>query len=115
MLLFVATTLALVTLAQCGNYTVTQEAWFDVEVQDMDGPGQDYRGRFVIALFGETAPMTSMNFASITKGYKKGKVRRYNTTCSFVKQTTKLLPLLSGKASLTSDIKAFHIEYNYIA
>ena len=80
MLLFVATTLALVTLAQCGNYTVTQEAWFDVEVQDMDGPGQDYRGRFVIALFGETAPMTSMNFASITKGYKKGKVGRYYTT-----------------------------------
>lgn len=55
------------------NHTVTQEAWFDIEVKDMDGPGQDYTGRFVIGLFGETAPMTCLNFASITKGYKKGR------------------------------------------
>ena len=74
MLLLLVCTLTLVGLGSCGNYTVTDEAWFDVEVQDMDGPGQDYRGRFVIGLFGETAPMTSMNFAAITKGYKKGKV-----------------------------------------
>jgi len=60
------------TLAQCGNFTVTDEAWFDVEVKDLDGPGEDYRGRFTIALFGETAPMTVMNFAAITKGYKRG-------------------------------------------
>lgn len=39
----------------------------------MDGPGQDYRGRFVVALFGDTAPMTVMNFVSITRGYKRGK------------------------------------------
>ena len=23
-----------------GKYTVTEEAWFDVEVKDLDGPGQ---------------------------------------------------------------------------
>ena len=63
--------------AQAGNYTITDEAWFEVEVKDMDGPGQDYRGRFVIALFGETAPMTVMNFAAITRGYKRGKVSNY--------------------------------------
>ena len=40
----------------------------------MDGPGEDYRGRFVIALFGETAPMTVMNFVAIARGYKRGKV-----------------------------------------
>ena len=34
---------------------------------------QDYTGRFTIALFGESAPMTVMNFAAITKGYKKGR------------------------------------------
>lgn len=71
-MLFIAATFALLALGQCGNYTVTEEAWFDMEVQDMDGPGMDYRGRLTIALFGETAPMTSMNFAAITKGYKKG-------------------------------------------
>jgi len=57
----------------CGNFTITDEVWFDVEVKDFDGPGEDYRGRFVIGLFGETAPMTTMNFAAIARGYKRGK------------------------------------------
>ena len=72
--LFVATALSLLAVGYCGNHTVTEEAWFDVEVKDLDGPGEDFRGRFVIALFGEAAPMTTLNFASITKGNKKGKV-----------------------------------------
>lgn len=63
----------LLGLARAGKYTVTQEAWFEVEVKDLDGPGEHYVGRFTIALFGESAPMTSLNFASITKGYKKGR------------------------------------------
>ena len=64
----------LVAGARAGKYTVTEEAWFEVEVKDMDGPGEDYVARFTIALFGETAPMTTMNFAAITKGHKKGSV-----------------------------------------
>jgi cyclophilin family peptidyl-prolyl cis-trans isomerase len=66
-----------------GEYTVTQEAWFEIEVADIDGPGTSYSGRFVIALFGETAPMTVLNFASITKGYQRGdenKLHYKNTT-----------------------------------
>lgn len=73
LLLLLTALLGLTAPAFAGNYTVTQEAWFDVEVKDLDGPGQDYTGRFVIALFGETAPMTVLNFASITKGYKRGR------------------------------------------
>ena len=73
-MLFEVFGLTLLAIAQAGKYTVTEEAWFEVEVSDLDGPGEDYVGRFTIALFGETAPMTVMNFASITKGYKKGKV-----------------------------------------
>lgn len=61
------------SLAECGNYTVTDEAWFEVSVKDMDGPGKDYKGKFTIALFGEAAPMTAMNFAAITRGYKRGR------------------------------------------
>ncbi|CAH1797589.1 unnamed protein product [Owenia fusiformis] len=71
--MYVATLLSLVGLAYCGKYTVTEEAYFDVEVQDMDGPGEDYNGRFVVALFGDTAPMTTLNFKSIVEGYKRGK------------------------------------------
>jgi hypothetical protein len=65
---------AMVTECYCGNYTVTDEAWFEIEVKNMDGPGIDYRGRFTVALFGETAPVTVLNFKSIAKGYKKGRV-----------------------------------------
>ena len=63
---------ALFALGYCGNHTVTEEVWFEVEIKDMDGPGQDYTGRFTIALFGESAPMTVLNFASIAKGFKAG-------------------------------------------
>jgi len=52
------------------NYTVTEEVWFDIEIKDMDGPGEDYKGRFEIALFGDTAPISVYNFKSIAKGYK---------------------------------------------
>lgn len=54
------------------NHTVTEHAWFDIEIKNYDGPGEDYTGRFVIALFGDTVPMTVMNFAQLTKGYKRG-------------------------------------------
>lgn len=74
-ILFVASCfLSLLALGYCGTYTVTEEAWFDVEVKDMDGPGLDYTGRFTVALFGETAPMTVLNFQSMAKGYKRGSV-----------------------------------------
>ena len=74
MMLLLATLMTLFSMGWAGNYTVTEEAWFEVEVKDLDGPGQDYMGRFTIALFGESAPMTVMNFVAITKGYKRGDV-----------------------------------------
>jgi len=73
--LFLAALFTVFSTGYCGNYTVTDEVWFDIEVKDYDGPGEDYTGRFVIALFGETAPMTTMNFAAIARGYKRGKDR----------------------------------------
>ena len=79
MVLLLLATVSLFTLGYCGNYTVTDEAWFDVEVKDMDGPGQDYRGRFVVGLFGEVAPMTVMNYVALTRGYKRGKVMFRNS------------------------------------
>ncbi|KAL3865701.1 hypothetical protein ACJMK2_043063 [Sinanodonta woodiana] len=71
--LLLATVVSLFALAYCGNFTVTEEAWFDFEIKDLDGPGEDYRGRVVVALFGDTTPMTVMNFAAITKGFKRGR------------------------------------------
>lgn len=61
----------LLSVVNCDNYTITDEVWFDIEIRDFDGPGDDYRGRFVIGLFGETVPMTALNFASIAKGYER--------------------------------------------
>ena len=74
--LFAFATLSLLVAVHCGTYTVTDEAWFEVEIKDYDGPGQDFRGRFTVALFGETAPMTAMNFAAIARGYQRGKVSK---------------------------------------
>ena len=66
---------AVVSVGYCGNHTVTDEAWLEFEVKDLDGPGIDYRGRVVIALFGEAAPVTVLNFKSLAKGYKKGSTK----------------------------------------
>jgi len=47
----------------------------------MDGPGEDFRGKFTIALFGETVPMTVLNFASLVSGHKiKGQKLSYKGT-----------------------------------
>lgn len=79
LLLLVAVT---ASFSDAGKYTVTDEAWFEVEITDPEKPEENYRGTFVIALFGETAPMTVMNFASITRGYQRGKEEKlhYNNT-----------------------------------
>ncbi|KAL5007996.1 hypothetical protein ScPMuIL_013577 [Solemya velum] len=69
--LFLAVVVSVLACGYCANHTVTEEVWFDVEIKDYDGPGDDYRGRLVIALFGETCPMTTMNFAAIAKGFKR--------------------------------------------
>jgi len=83
MLLLTATMLILASghLVAAGNFTVTHEAWLEVEVRDMDGPGEDFRGRFTIALFGDTVPMTTLNFASLITGHKiKGQKVSYKGT-----------------------------------
>merc|ERR1719210_803080 len=67
---------ALFTLFACGhagNFTVTEEVWFDVEIKDYEGPGEHYKGRFVVAVMGDAAPMTALNFVSLARGHKKGK------------------------------------------
>ncbi|XP_033749575.1 peptidyl-prolyl cis-trans isomerase-like [Pecten maximus] len=51
---------------------VTEEVFFDVQVGD-DNDDDGFRGQFVVALFGDIAPMTVMNFQSIAKGYTRKK------------------------------------------
>jgi len=67
------------------EYVVTEEVWFDVEVKDFNGEkmesGEDYRGRFVIAVFGDVTPMATTNFVTLAKGYKrKGETLTYKNT-----------------------------------
>jgi len=72
MLFFVAFA-TFVASTYAGNFSVTDEVWFDVEIKDYDGPGEHYNGRFVIGVMGDTAPMTALNFVSLAKGHKRGK------------------------------------------
>jgi len=60
-----------VCLVDAGNFTVTDEAWFKVVIENLNGPGKNFTGMFVVALFGETVPMTVMNFVAITRGYER--------------------------------------------
>ena len=82
----VAVTLcSLLAVTQAGLYTVTDEVWFDVEVKDTPDGRAAYKGRFTVALFGETAPMTVMNFVAITKGYqRKGEVRKSTSIFMYI-------------------------------
>ena len=61
--------------AWCGGISVTEEAWFEVKVSEKNETM--WQGRFTVALFGDVAPMTVMNFVALTRGYKKGKVSNY--------------------------------------
>lgn len=59
----------------CFSLTVTEEIWFDLRIQDYYGPDEDYTGRVTIGCFGKLTPITCLNFVSLAKGYKKGRVR----------------------------------------
>ncbi|XP_033750424.1 peptidyl-prolyl cis-trans isomerase-like [Pecten maximus] len=50
-------------------HVVTEEVWFEVLIEDYED-GENFIGRFVVGLFGEVAPMTSLNFLSIAKKAK---------------------------------------------
>jgi hypothetical protein len=58
------------------SYVVTQEAWFEFGIKDSynstDEPVR--KGRIVIGLFGDICPMTTTNFAQLTKGFKRDSV-----------------------------------------
>ncbi|KAI8793352.1 peptidyl-prolyl cis-trans isomerase cyp6, partial [Biomphalaria glabrata] len=64
------------------NETVTAEATLDILVKNYDASG-DLHGTLRIALFGETVPMTVLNFFSICNGVKRpsGELKYANTYC----------------------------------
>jgi hypothetical protein len=78
-LLLLAALVAMLSTCYGGLNTVTEEVWFEVRVKDLDGPGLDYTGCFTVAVFGDTAPMTVLNFVSLAKGYKRGGVSITNS------------------------------------
>uniref|UniRef100_A0A0B6ZD40 Peptidyl-prolyl cis-trans isomerase n=1 Tax=Arion vulgaris TaxID=1028688 RepID=A0A0B6ZD40_9EUPU len=64
------------------NETVTAEVTLDILVKNYDVNG-DLHGTLRIALFGETVPMTVLNFYSICNGVKRpsGELKYANTNC----------------------------------
>ncbi|KAH9520181.1 Peptidyl-prolyl cis-trans isomerase cyp6 [Bulinus truncatus] len=64
------------------NETVTAEATLDILIKNFDASG-DLHGTLRIALFGETVPMTVLNFFSICNGVKRpsGELKYANTFC----------------------------------
>jgi len=64
------------------NETVTSEATIDILVKSFKG-GDDLHGTLRIALFGDTVPMTVLNFFSICNGVKRpaGELKYAGTFC----------------------------------
>merc|ERR1712025_254025 len=64
------------------NETVTAEATLDILIKNYDASG-DLHGTLRVALFGETVPMTVLNFFSICNGVKRpsGELKYANTYC----------------------------------
>ena len=50
------------------DYTVTDEAWFEIEVKDYRG--KYWSGKFTVGVFGDIVPLTSLNFISIARKYR---------------------------------------------
>jgi len=76
---------ALVALGSCdSNFTVTSEVTFEIDVNDYDGNGRDMEGSVTVGLFGNTAPVSVLNFKTLCSGFKRPKLETISyggTTC----------------------------------
>ena len=75
---------SLVTLCYCDkNFTVTYEVTLEVEVKNYNGLGDDINGKIVIGMFGDTAPITALNFKTLCDGWTRNDVsNNYNMQVS---------------------------------
>merc|ERR1711922_85591 len=78
---------ALAAMAALGaadsNFTVTAEAVFDVEVKNYNGR-DDLKGKITVGIFGNTAPVSALNFKTLCNGFKRPKLEKIgykNTQC----------------------------------
>jgi len=53
------------------NFTVTSEITLEIDVKNYNGQGDDLNGLVVIGIFGDTVPVSSLNFKTLCSGYKK--------------------------------------------
>lgn len=67
---------SLVSLCSCDkNFTVTFEATLEIEAKNYNGQGDDISGKLVIGIFGDTAPITALNFKTLCTGWTRDSVR----------------------------------------
>ncbi|KAK7477848.1 hypothetical protein BaRGS_00030926 [Batillaria attramentaria] len=67
---------SLVALCACEkNFTVTFEVTLEVEVKNYNGQGDDINGKIVIGMFGDTAPITALNFKNLCNGWTRDDVK----------------------------------------
>ncbi|KAL8595849.1 hypothetical protein ACOMHN_012267 [Nucella lapillus] len=70
-LLLLVVTSVVTLCAADKNFTVTHEVTLEFEVKNFNGEGDDLDEKVVIGIFGDTTPVTALNFNSICNGYKR--------------------------------------------
>jgi len=58
------------------NFTVTSEAVFEIDVENYDGNGNNLEGSVTVGIFGNTCPVSALNFKTLCSGFKRPKLEK---------------------------------------
>merc|ERR1719486_1719068 len=78
------------------NFTVTSEVTFDIEVKDYDGLKNDLKGQITVGVFGDTAPVSVLNFKTMCSGFKRPKLDKIGYKNTHCHRVVKDMPVHCG-------------------
>ncbi|XP_076465615.1 uncharacterized protein LOC143297256 [Babylonia areolata] len=106
---------SLVTLCTCHkNFTVTFVAKLELEVKNYNGQGDDISHELVVGIFGDTAPITALNFKTLCTGWERNS-RVYKYEHSFCHRLVKDMLMQCGDVTTgdgTGSISIYGNRFN---
>lgn len=97
MLLLATCMSAVLALASANaNFTVTAEVVLGLEVKNYNGQGEDLVGDVTIGVFGDTTPVSVLNFKALCEGFKRPKLEKIGYKNTYCHRTVKDMLLHCG-------------------